>query len=107
MAVVVIKLTADDNINDLRTRTITLTEVNNTLPIGRASKVATKGFIAAADNAWFDSPVMSRNHAEIVASFPDKVESTVSSNPKVTLLTAVPDGLYQGHRLPPRHLYQR
>ncbi|KAI1394280.1 uncharacterized protein F4822DRAFT_424759 [Hypoxylon trugodes] len=33
--------------------------------IGRASKVPTKGFVAAADNAWFDSPVMSRQHAEL------------------------------------------
>ncbi|OTA82494.1 hypothetical protein M434DRAFT_37072 [Hypoxylon sp. CO27-5] len=34
--------------------------------IGRASKVPTKGFVASIDNAWFDSPVMSRQHAELV-----------------------------------------
>ncbi|OIW23602.1 hypothetical protein CONLIGDRAFT_637571 [Coniochaeta ligniaria NRRL 30616] len=70
---VIIKLIADDNIKDLPKRTITLTQHNNILQIGRASKVATKGFVAATDNAWFDSPVMSRNHAEIVAGFDEKV----------------------------------
>ncbi|KAI1085039.1 hypothetical protein F5B20DRAFT_575508 [Whalleya microplaca] len=39
------------------------------VPIGRASKVPSKGFVAAKDNAWFDSPVMSRQHAELVVSF--------------------------------------
>ncbi|KAI0836725.1 hypothetical protein F5Y06DRAFT_101694 [Hypoxylon sp. FL0890] len=34
--------------------------------IGRASKATTKGFVASIDNAWFDSPVMSRQHAELV-----------------------------------------
>ncbi|KAH8821166.1 hypothetical protein F5884DRAFT_76935 [Xylogone sp. PMI_703] len=33
--------------------------------IGRASKSLSKGIVASDDNAWFDSPVMSRNHAEI------------------------------------------
>ncbi|RFU27812.1 hypothetical protein B7463_g8526, partial [Scytalidium lignicola] len=36
--------------------------------IGRASKSLNKGIVAAKDNAWFDSPVMSRNHAEIYIS---------------------------------------
>lgn len=33
------------------------------ISVGRASKTASKGLLAAADNAWFDSPVMSRKHA--------------------------------------------
>lgn len=70
---VVIKLFADDNIKELPKRSITLTRSNDTLQIGRASKVATKGFVAAANNAWFDSPIMSRNHAEIVANTDDEV----------------------------------
>jgi hypothetical protein len=74
LPVVIIKLIADDNIKEIPKRTITLTPTNNTLSIGRASKVATKGFTAAADNAWFDSPVMSRSHAEIMANFDDKVD---------------------------------
>ncbi|KAK8071203.1 forkhead associated domain-containing protein [Apiospora hydei] len=40
--------------------------------IGRASKVATKGFVATPDNAWFDSPVMSRTHAELIAHLDTK-----------------------------------
>lgn len=77
LCTVIIKLVADGNIKDLPERTIVLTRNHDTLQIGRASKVATKGFVAAADNAWFDSPVMSRNHAEIFADFDDKVRSTV------------------------------
>lgn len=46
-------------------RTLTLHPHLRTIQIGRASKSPSKGLHAAADNAWFDSPVMSRNHAEI------------------------------------------
>jgi hypothetical protein len=34
--------------------------------IGRASKSVSKGLMSAEDNAWFDNPVMSREHAELV-----------------------------------------
>lgn len=51
----------------IRERSIILDTKNTTLAIGRASKVESKGFVASEDNAWFDSPVMSRRHAEIVA----------------------------------------
>ncbi|KAK8004965.1 hypothetical protein PG990_011002 [Apiospora arundinis] len=56
------------------TRRITL---RNNIPerVGRASKVATKGFLATPDNAWFDSPVMSRTHAELVANMEKKTVS--------------------------------
>ncbi|RYP49071.1 hypothetical protein DL768_005161 [Monosporascus sp. mg162] len=50
-------------------RRLTFTRQNPTIPIGRASKVSSKGFVAAADNAWFDSPVMSREHAELSVDF--------------------------------------
>ncbi|KAK8073529.1 hypothetical protein PG994_004428 [Apiospora phragmitis] len=40
--------------------------------VGRASKVATKGFVSTGDNAWFDSPVMSRTHAELIAHLDTK-----------------------------------
>ncbi|KAI1842268.1 hypothetical protein JX265_006895 [Neoarthrinium moseri] len=39
-------------------RKFTLTEQNPVVRVGRASKVATKGFIAAGDNAWFESPTL-------------------------------------------------
>ncbi|KAH8592786.1 SMAD/FHA domain-containing protein [Bisporella sp. PMI_857] len=37
----------------------------NIIRIGRASKSPNKNLTAAVDNAWFDSPVMSREHAEL------------------------------------------
>ncbi|CAK7234924.1 hypothetical protein SCUCBS95973_009095 [Sporothrix curviconia] len=37
--------------------------------IGRASKTASKGLVPATDNAFFDSPVVSRLHAEVTANF--------------------------------------
>ncbi|KAI8958519.1 hypothetical protein F5Y11DRAFT_336023 [Daldinia sp. FL1419] len=47
-------------------RQFILSTQNPSVRIGRASKVPTKGFVASIDNAWFDSPVMSRAHAELV-----------------------------------------
>ena len=41
--------------------------------VGRASKSINKGIVGAADNAWFDSPVMSRNHAELSLNLEDNV----------------------------------
>jgi pSer/pThr/pTyr-binding forkhead associated (FHA) protein len=46
-------------------RVLKLTSDEQSLPIGRASKSISKGLQSAKDNAWFDSPVMSREHAEI------------------------------------------
>lgn len=45
----------------------------SSITIGRASKLSTKGFIASAENAWFDSPVMSRLHARLSAKLDDRV----------------------------------
>lgn len=64
-------------------RRLTFTRNNPMISIGRASKVSSKGFVAAADNAWFDSPVMSRGHAELTVDF--------NTTPKVAFLQ-----LYQG-----------
>jgi pSer/pThr/pTyr-binding forkhead associated (FHA) protein len=36
------------------------------IPIGRASRSISKGLLSAEDNAWFDNPVMSRDHAELI-----------------------------------------
>lgn len=62
-------------------RRLTFTTRHPVIPIGRASKVPTKGFVAASDNAWFDSPVMSRGHAELSVDF--------NTTPKVTNLNPV------------------
>ncbi|KAI1635322.1 hypothetical protein F4809DRAFT_651224 [Biscogniauxia mediterranea] len=58
-------------------RRLVLTRKAPSIRIGRASKVPTKGFVAAKENAWFDSPVMSRQHAELIANF-DTSPKTVS-----------------------------
>lgn len=47
-------------------RVLHLTPRQPKISIGRASKCASKCLVAATDNAWFDSPVMSRSHAEIL-----------------------------------------
>ncbi|KAI0538626.1 hypothetical protein GGR58DRAFT_287374 [Xylaria digitata] len=53
-------------------RQLVLTRSLSVIPIGRSSKVRSKGFVPADDNAWFENPVMSRHHAELVAKFDDK-----------------------------------
>lgn len=50
-------------------RQITLTKDITSVCIGRSSKQESKGIIAALDNAWFESPVMSREHARLTADF--------------------------------------
>ncbi|KAI1336117.1 hypothetical protein F5Y15DRAFT_219459 [Xylariaceae sp. FL0016] len=58
-------------------RRIVLTRAVPSIRVGRASKVSSKGFVAAIDNAWFESPVMSREHAMITADF-DSDPTTIS-----------------------------
>lgn len=53
-------------------RVFTLSPDRLSIPIGRASKSISKGLLGATDNAWFDSPVMSRDHAELVFNVGDK-----------------------------------
>ena len=60
-----VTLTALNGDLSIAERTLTLTAKDNVIPVGRASKSVTKGILGAVDNAWFDSPVMSRNHATI------------------------------------------
>ncbi|KAI1270691.1 hypothetical protein F5Y18DRAFT_19658 [Xylariaceae sp. FL1019] len=48
-------------------RHIVLSRDHPVVPIGRASKVLAKGFVPAEDNAWFENPVMSRDHARLSA----------------------------------------
>ncbi|KAI9881546.1 MAG: hypothetical protein M1830_000110 [Pleopsidium flavum] len=68
---VAITLTAVNYPDDFRQRVITLTPALRVLNIGRSSKSETKNLVAAEDNAWFDSPVMSREHARLWISTPD------------------------------------
>lgn len=48
-------------------RFLRVTRENPVIRFGRASRTQAKGRVAAENNALFDSPVMSRDHAEIVA----------------------------------------
>ncbi|KAI1495928.1 hypothetical protein F5X99DRAFT_414615 [Biscogniauxia marginata] len=85
-------------------RRLVLTREVPSIRVGRASKVPTKGFIAAKENAWFDSPVMSRQHAEIIANF--------NTNPKTVMIQDIGslhgtfhtpnDGLKRETRLEPQ-----
>lgn len=59
--------------SDITGRRIRLDQHNNACPVGRASKVQSKGFVAACDNCWFNSPVMSREHGEIIADLDNLV----------------------------------
>lgn len=56
------------------------------ISIGRASKSINKGIVGAADNAWFDSPVMSRNHAKLSLNLEDNVTASLSL-PNQSILT--------------------
>ncbi|KAK0636314.1 hypothetical protein B0T17DRAFT_76112 [Bombardia bombarda] len=53
-------------------RRIMLDQDKDSIAIGRASKVQSKGFVEGKDNGWFSSPVMSRQHAEIVAELGER-----------------------------------
>ena len=54
-------------------RQIKLTPENPSIIIGRASKTSSRGYDPAPDNAWYNSAVMSRHHAELTADFSQKV----------------------------------
>ncbi|KAL8713784.1 MAG: hypothetical protein Q9220_002311 [cf. Caloplaca sp. 1 TL-2023] len=64
MPKVIVKLIPRNNCNDF-TRTLSLDLAVPSADVGRASKVASKGLLASSKNAWFDSPIMSRQHGKI------------------------------------------
>ncbi|TGO61622.1 hypothetical protein BCON_0026g00670 [Botryotinia convoluta] len=64
---------SDEDFLSCGERLINLDPTRTVLQIGRASKSPSKGLLGAIDNAWFDSPVMSRNHAEIIYNPLDNV----------------------------------
>jgi hypothetical protein len=82
---VVITLIADHD--TIPKRSLFLDESKSIVHIGRASKVSAKGFVAARDNAWFDSPVMSRRHAEFHANLEQKVNTDLDRHQHLTILT--------------------
>lgn len=72
-----VDLRASPGNTDISERRIVLSETSEPLIIGRSSKASAKGFIAGKDNAWFDSQVMSRRHAEILVGPKKEVGSEV------------------------------
>lgn len=72
--VALIKLTPLDAPNELP-RIFALNPVTDHIDVGRASKNESKGLVAAKENAWFDSPIMSRQHARFNISTAHKVRA--------------------------------
>ncbi|KAL8948318.1 MAG: hypothetical protein Q9222_005488 [Ikaeria aurantiellina] len=64
---VIVELIPRNNSNDFK-RILSLDTSVLSIDIGRASKVAIKGLLASTGNAWFDSPIMSRQHGKIMMS---------------------------------------
>lgn len=64
-------------------RTIFITPENPIVPIGRASRSPNKGLQAALNNAWFESPVMSRDHAELYLSLENEVYHQTCSDSSI------------------------
>lgn len=54
-------------------RNFILSRETPTLPIGRSSKRGLQNRIPAHDNAWYESRVISRDHADLVLSLENKV----------------------------------
>ena len=48
------------------TRKFTLNPDHDSITVGRASRTSNKGLHAGSDNTWFDSPIMSRQHASFI-----------------------------------------
>ncbi|CRG88398.1 hypothetical protein PISL3812_05428 [Talaromyces islandicus] len=65
---VVVTLTPVYAPDSLPFRSLTFASNDDTAPLGRASKSESKNLMPAHDNAWFDSRVMSRDHAVLSVS---------------------------------------
>lgn len=63
-SIAIVTLTPRDDESDF-TRIITLVYPSESVIIGRASKTASKGLVGLPENAWFNSPIMSREHAKL------------------------------------------
>lgn len=62
-------------------RTLTITDNDKTVAIGRASKRETRKRSPAPENAWFESRVMSRDHAFLNIPTDHKVSSNLQIRP--------------------------
>lgn len=64
-------------------RRVLLTQSRPTLKIGRSSNRSALGLTPTLDNGYFDSPVMSRDHAEIEADIPRQVSHVLKMYSRV------------------------
>lgn len=69
---VVLTLTPVYSPDSLPFRSLTFSSNDDTIPIGRASKSEIKNLVPEHDNGWFESRVMSRNHAVLSVSMEHK-----------------------------------
>lgn len=92
------------------TRTFTLSRRHPTVEIGRSSKREVKNRTPAKDNGWFDSRVMSRDHAELGFNMDKEVLSLCHSPSFITGPIAIlskgitEDDLYSRFWVNSRHL---
>jgi hypothetical protein len=79
-AAVVINLTAENVDSSFRypDRRLVLTTSKKSMPIGRTSRRAAE-FAPRIDNGFFDNPVISRQHAELIADLYFEVRSESNS----------------------------
>ncbi|EPE08183.1 fha domain protein [Ophiostoma piceae UAMH 11346] len=75
----ILKETTVDNKSDIPRRTFELSSDNKKIIIGRSSKTISKGLIPAANNGYFDSPVVSREHASIEADLDEGVVRVIDA----------------------------
>lgn len=68
-------------------RCLTFDSDSDSINIGRSSKREAKNLTPADNNAWFESRVMSRNHASLRVSLEDKVRA--QSTPLPSMLTCL------------------
>ncbi|KAL1985340.1 hypothetical protein VTN96DRAFT_8018 [Rasamsonia emersonii] len=57
-------------------RSLTFSSDNDTVTIGRSSKSQSKNLVPQHNNGWFESRVMSRNHALLGVSLQKEVRLT-------------------------------
>jgi hypothetical protein len=72
-AIVVVTLTVVSQPIAHEKRSFCFTRESRVVHLGRASKTQAKGRVSSRENGLFDSPVMSRDHAELVADIDAKV----------------------------------
>jgi hypothetical protein len=103
--VTLIPLGVDNDVS----RQFTLNNTDKTIIIGRSSKRGLKNRLPHQDNGWFDSRVMSRDHAELLIQPGKMVRSFPGARlPIMTImLMCTTDPEYQRPRFDPRNMAEQ